>query len=77
VLPNLTIIISDKRVVVPGINMKYVGQSIGGGYCLGGLQKELKNLPFSILGAVFHKGRYVIYEAPAGGQPRLGFADSA
>jgi hypothetical protein len=73
-LPDLSIIISDKLVTVPGINMKYMGVSLGGGYCHGGLQSELKNLRFSILGAVFHKGVFVIYESPVGRPPRLGFA---
>jgi aspergillopepsin I len=73
-LPDLSIIISDKPVTVPGINMKYMGVAVGGGYCHGGLQSELKNLRFSILGAVFHKGVFVVYEAPIGRQPRLGFA---
>jgi hypothetical protein len=75
-LPDISLVISNKAVTVRGINMKYLGQAVGGGYCHGGLQKELKNLRFSILGAVFHKSNFVVHEAPIKGQPRLGFAES-
>jgi hypothetical protein len=75
-LPDISLVISGKPVTVRGINMKYMGQAVGAGYCHGGLQKVLRNLGFSILGAVFHKGNFVVYEAPMNGQARLGFAES-
>lgn len=75
-LPDISLVISNKPVRVRGINMKYLGQTVGAGYCHGGLQKELRNLRFSILGAVFHKSNFVVYEAPVQGQARLGFAES-
>jgi aspergillopepsin I len=72
-LPDIGLIISGKKLVVPGANMNY--QSIGSS-CVGGMQRDT-GLPMSIAGDVFLKNMFVVFEYPAGGQPRLGFAPAA
>jgi len=72
-LPDITLTVSGKKVVVPGINMNY--QSIGS-TCMGGMQRDT-GIPFSIAGDVFLKNLFVVFEHPVGGQPRLGFASAA
>lgn len=70
-LPNMTMIVAGKRVTVPGAMMNY--QQVGGSNCMGGINRDF-GMPFSIFGDVFLKGLFVVYEAPIGGQMRLGFA---
>ena len=53
---------------VPASYINYA--SVGGGYCYGGVQNN-QGLPFSILGDVFLKTQYVIFD---GGNMRIGFA---
>lgn len=69
-LPDITLTISGKKLVVPGGNMNY--QNIGG-TCMGGMQRDT-GMPFSIAGDVFLKNLFVVFEHPVGGQARLGFA---
>jgi aspergillopepsin I len=70
-LPDLSLTITGKRIVVPGINMNY--QAISQSTCYGGIQRDT-GMPFSIFGDVFLKGMFVAFEAPIGGQARIGFA---
>ncbi|KAF2669341.1 putative aspartic-type endopeptidase [Microthyrium microscopicum] len=74
-LPDISMKISGKRLVVPGINMNYQQASVGGNTCIGGLQPDTQSSMTSyIFGDVFIKGMYVVFEHPVGGKPRLGFA---
>jgi aspergillopepsin I len=70
-LPDMTVIVSGKPVTVPGINMNY--QNISPTMCMGGINRNF-GMPFSIFGDAFLKALFVVYEAPIGGQARLGFA---
>jgi aspergillopepsin I len=70
-LPSMTVIVSGKRVTVPGIMMNY--QPVRAGVCMGGINRDF-GMPFSIFGDAFLKGLYVVYEAPLNGPLRLGFA---
>jgi aspergillopepsin I len=70
-LPDMTVIVSGKRVTVPGINMNY--QTLTPTTCMGGINRDF-GMPFSIFGDAFLKALFVVYEAPIGGQARLGFA---
>lgn len=73
-LPDITVHVGSKKIVVPGGNLIY--QQAGPQNCFGGLQSD-KGMPFSIFGDVFMKNLYVIFEHPLQGQPRLGFAKQA
>ncbi|KAF2428092.1 protease B [Tothia fuscella] len=70
-LPDMTVIISGKRITVPGIMMNY--QTLSPNTCMGGINRDF-GMPFSIFGDAFLKGLFVVYEAPMEGQLRLGFA---
>jgi aspergillopepsin I len=70
-LPDMTMIISGKRVKVPGINMNY--QAISSTKCFGGIQSD-NGMPSSIFGDVFLKEMFVVFDAPTVGPYRLGFA---
>jgi aspergillopepsin I len=70
-LPDMTMVIQDKKVTVPGINMNY--QQISSTTCYGGIQRD-SGMPFSIFGDVFLKGLFVVFESPSNGPQRLGFA---
>lgn len=69
-LPDMSIVVSGKKVIVAGINMNY--QTIRSGLCWGGIQADI--MGFSIFGDVFMKGLFVAHEAPIGGKARIGFA---
>jgi aspergillopepsin I len=72
-LPDMSIVVSGKKVTVAGINMNY--KTIRSGLCWGGLQADI--MGFSIFGDVFLKGLFVAHEAPVGGRARIGFAQQA
>jgi len=72
-LPDMTMIISGKKVTVPGINMNY--QTVGGSTCFGGIQRDV-GLPFSIAGDVFLKNQFVIHKSD-GKTAKIGFAQSS
>jgi len=73
--PDMSVVIGGKRITVPGLAMNY--QSIpGSSNCFGGIQRDL-GVPFSLFGDVFMKGQLVIFEYPANGWARLGFAKSS
>jgi aspergillopepsin I len=69
-LPNISVIISGKKITVPGNNLNY---QQAGSSCFGGLQPD-KGMPFSIFGDVFMKHLYIVFEHSLTGKPRLGFA---
>lgn len=71
-LPNFTIVIGGKKIVVDGINLNYA--PLSSSTCQGGLQHDLKGAGFSLFGDTFLKGLFVVFEAPKGGQARLGVA---
>ena len=73
-LPEMTVIVSGKRVTVPGINMNY--QPLSKTLCRGGINRDF-GMPFSIFGDAFLKALFVVHEAPAKGPMRLGFAAQA
>lgn len=72
-LPDMSIIVSGKKVTVAGVNMNY--KTIRSGLCWGGIQADI--MGFSIFGDVFLKGLFVAHEAPVGGKARIGFAQQA
>jgi hypothetical protein len=71
VLPDISVMIGGVQMVVPGINLNF--QSLGGGNCYGGLQRDISTTSY-IFGDIFLKGLYVIFEHPRTGPSRLGFA---
>jgi len=73
-LPDITLMMGDKKIRVPGINMNY--QQISITTCFGGLQRN-DRMPFSIFGDTFLKGLFVIFEAPNDGNARIGFAQQS
>lgn len=73
-LPDITVVIAGRHIVVPGININY--QTAGINQCFGGLQNAAANMPL-IFGDVFLKNLFVVHELPTTGSPRLGFAQSA
>lgn len=72
-LPDFNVFIGGKKIAVDGINLDYTRT---GTQCMGGLQRDLKNVGFSLFGDTFLKGLYVVFEARKGEQARLGFAKS-
>jgi aspergillopepsin I len=74
--PDMTVIISGKRVTVPGLAINYREINGPNGSCFGGIQRDF-GLPFSLFGDIFMKGQLVIFENPASGRARVGFAKSS
>jgi aspergillopepsin I len=70
-LPDISVVVGGVPLVVPGININF--QSLGGGSCYGGLQRDNSKTAY-IFGDVFLKGLYVVFEHPRDGPARLGFA---
>jgi hypothetical protein len=68
-LPNFYLFIGGHRAKIPGSYINY--GSVGGGYCFGGIQSSA-SLPFSVLGDVFLKAQFVVFDY---GNARVGFAN--
>lgn len=74
-LPDFTIAIGGKSFTIPGSYINYAPVDAGGSTCFGGLQPNT-GLPFSILGDVFLKAVYAIFD-DSQSSPRLGFASQS
>lgn len=72
-LPDMSLIISGKKVTVPGINMHY--QTMAREVCFGGIQRDV-GMPFSIAGDVFLKNQFVVHQSD-GKTAKIGFAKSS
>ncbi|KAF9629451.1 putative aspartic endopeptidase pep1 protein [Lasiodiplodia theobromae] len=72
-LPEFTLIIGGRPRTVPGEYMNY--SPANESHCYGGLQKNT-GLPFSIIGSIFLKSQYVVFDQCTR-NPRLGFAQQA
>ncbi|KAL1302689.1 hypothetical protein AAFC00_003052 [Neodothiora populina] len=72
--PSFHIIIGGSAFTVPGsyINYAQVSQTM----CFGGLQSD-SGIGFSILGDVFLKSQFVVFSAPTGATPQLGFGSQS
>ncbi|GAM82180.1 hypothetical protein ANO11243_001590 [Dothideomycetidae sp. 11243] len=70
-IPPMGIYIAGVKYSIPASLLNW--EQINDTHCLGGLQSSA-GLPFSILGDVFLKSVYVVFEQPATGAPRVGFA---
>ena len=70
-LPNFTLGIGTYRGMVPGTYLNYAPTDSGGATCFGGIQSNT-NIGFSILGDVFLKSQFVVFQGPK--TPTLGFA---
>lgn len=73
-LPDFTLTVGGVKQTIPGKHINYAPTTTGSTTCFGGMQDNT-GLPFSILGDVFLKSKYVVHEA--GTTPRLGFAQQA
>jgi aspergillopepsin I len=73
-MPDITLVVSGKRVSVPGKNVIYQPMGRGSKTCIGGLQVKANYMPFNLFGDIFLKGMYVVFEHKPGGQPRIGVA---
>lgn len=67
-LPDFTVDVGGVRLNTPGRYINYA--VVDDGICFGGLQYNM-GLPFSILGDVFLKSQYAVFD---GGATRIGFA---
>ncbi|KAI9375273.1 aspartic protease pep1 [Aspergillus egyptiacus] len=72
-LPDFTVTIDGYDAVVPGKHIKYAPIDTGSTICYGGIQDN-QGLRFSILGDVFLKSQYVVFDAEG---PSLAFAPQA
>lgn len=72
-LPDFTINIDGYDAVVPGNLIKYAPVTDGSSTCFGGIQ-ENQGLQFSILGDIFLKSQYTVFDSQG---PRIGFAPQA
>ncbi|KAL3459066.1 aspartic peptidase domain-containing protein [Aspergillus heterothallicus] len=72
-VPSFTITINGYDAVVPGEHIKYAPVAQGSSTCFGGIQGN-QGLNFSILGDVFLKSQYVVFDSQG---PRLGIAPQA
>ncbi|KAE8553806.1 hypothetical protein EYB25_002344 [Talaromyces marneffei] len=71
VIPSFSIILDLYNATIPGDYIKYV--QLNGTLCYGGLQVSPSN-DFGVLGAVFLKTQYVIFDSRPGKHPRVGFS---
>ncbi|KAL3474156.1 aspartic protease pep1 [Aspergillus californicus] len=77
--PSFTISINGYDAVIPGEHIRYAPVTDGSSTCFGGIQDN-QGLSFSILGDVFLKSQYVVFDAGSGSSgrnARLGFAPQA
>ncbi|KAL3491726.1 aspartic protease pep1 [Aspergillus germanicus] len=72
-VPSFTITINGYDAVVPGEHINYAPVATGSNTCFGGIQGN-QGLGFSILGDVFLKSQYVVFDSHG---PRLGIAPQA
>ncbi|KAL2815185.1 aspartic peptidase domain-containing protein [Aspergillus granulosus] len=72
-LPSFTVTINGYDAVVPGEHIRYASVTEGSSTCFGGIQGN-QGLNFSILGDVFLKSQYVVFDSQG---PRLGIAPQA
>lgn len=70
-LPSFSVTINGYKAVVPGSYMNYSPAS--GSSCFGGIQSN-SGIGFSILGDVFLKSQYVVFDSNG---PQIGFAAGA
>lgn len=74
-LPNLSIVIAGVKQTIPGSYINYAPADSSGSTCYGGIQSNT-GIGLSILGDVFLKSKYVVFEN-SGSSPRLGIAQQA
>ncbi|KAH7063552.1 aspartic endopeptidase Pep1/aspergillopepsin F, partial [Macrophomina phaseolina] len=72
-LPDFTLVIGGEERTVPGSYLEYTGAIAI--FCFGGIQSN-SGLDFSVIGDVFLKSQYVIFDHTTE-SPRLGFAQQA
>ncbi|PYI02828.1 aspergillopepsin I precursor [Aspergillus sclerotiicarbonarius CBS 121057] len=72
-LPDFTVVIGDYNAVVPGKYINYAPIETGSSTCYGGIQSN-SGVGLSILGDVFLKSQYVVFDSEG---PQLGFAAQA
>ncbi|KAE8162066.1 Aspartic protease pep1 [Aspergillus tamarii] len=72
-LPEFTVVIGSYNAVIPGKHINYAPLQEGSSTCVGGIQSN-SGLGLSILGDVFLKSQYVVFDSQG---PRLGFAAQA
>ncbi|KKY15842.1 putative aspartic endopeptidase pep1 [Diplodia seriata] len=72
-LPSFSLIIGDAKRTVSGDYVNYA--PAGSGTCFGGIQRDT-GIGFSIIGDIFLKSQYVIFDASTA-TPRLGWAQQA
>ncbi|KAL4920543.1 aspartic protease pep1 [Aspergillus aurantiobrunneus] len=72
-LPPFNVTINGYDAVIPGEHINYAPVTDGSSTCFGGIQ-ENQGLQFSILGDIFLKSQYVVFDSQG---PRLGFAPQA
>ncbi|KAL4889596.1 aspartic peptidase domain-containing protein [Aspergillus ambiguus] len=72
-LPSFTVTIGDYKAVIPGKHINFAPITDGSSTCFGGIQSN-QGMQFSILGDVFLKSQYVVFDSQG---PRLGFAAQA
>ena len=70
-LPSFTLGIGSYRAVVPGSFINYAPVDDTGTTCFGGIQPNT-GIGFSILGDIFLKSQFVIFQGPV--NPTIGFA---
>ena len=73
-IPDLSIYVNGVPQTVPAANINW--EQLNATACMGGVQPNT-GMPFSILGAVFLKDLYVVFEKQQGHVPQLAFAQQA